>query len=119
MPWFTVVVRLTLLGFVPSYVEQNAALFAAIRRWRRKAARYWSKTPFLDVRFNEDEPVLTKIDVHSTRAICTDGREKVLRLQPVRDIIQFLAVPSKEDRARSWSISNTNNITLVILGAIA
>ena len=52
------------------------------------------------------------------RAVRTDGREEVLRFEPMRDIIQFLAIPRKENRACSWSVSNSNNVTLYNFGTV-
>ena len=46
------------------------------------------------------------------RPICTYGREKILRLQAVSDIFEFLTVAGKENRSGSWPVADPDDIPL-------
>jgi hypothetical protein len=60
--------------------QKNAALFRAVRGRGSQAARHRGQTPFLDICLDEDETRLTEINMHRSGAVCSDGREEVLRL---------------------------------------
>lgn len=47
-----------------------------------------------------------------TRSVGTNRGEEVLRLESVCNVVQFLAITSKEECACSWSISNSDNVSL-------
>lgn len=98
--------------------EEDTALLAAV--WRRwcKTTGHRRKSPLLDVRFNEDEAHLTKIDLDVARSIRADCWEEVLTLETVCDIFQLLSIACEEDRAGPWSVAYTYNISLLIYGRI-
>lgn len=99
-------------------LEKNTALLGAVRGWRREAAGNGGEAPFLDVGLDEDESRLAQVDVHSSRAVGADSREEVLRLEPVDDFLELLAVASKEDGTGPGSVSNADDVALDEAGAV-
>jgi hypothetical protein len=97
---------------LPPSLEKDASSFRSVGRWWSEGACHWSQAPFLDVCLNENEPCLTKVDVDDAWPVCAHSGEEVLRLEPVSDVIQLLAVPGKENRARPWSVSYADNVAL-------
>ncbi len=98
--------------------QEDAALFAAVWRWGREAAHHGRQTPFLDVRFDEDEAHLPEVDVHRARTVGADGGEEVLRLQPVCDVVQLFTVAGEEDGPHAWPISDPYDIPLHVLRSV-
>ena len=98
----------------PARLKQYTTLLTPIRGWWRKTARHGRQTPFLNIRFNEDEAGLAKVDVHRTRPVCADGGKEVLGLQTVGYVIEFLAVASKEDGTRAGAVANAYHVALYI-----
>ena len=91
--------------------EENTALLAAVR-WRRgETACHGRKTPLLDIRFDKDEAHLAKVDLYVAGAVGADCREEVLRLEPVSNIVELLAVAGEEDSTASWPIAYSDYIT--------
>jgi hypothetical protein len=82
-------------AFSPGF-EQYAALLASIRRWRGKTAGHWSQTPFLDIGFDKHEAHLAKVHMHRARPVGPNGWEEILRLEPVRDVVDLLPVAGEE-----------------------
>lgn len=102
----------------PAGFQEDAALFAAVWRWGCEAAHHGGQTPFLDVRFDEDEAHLPEIDVHRARTVGADGGEEVLRLQPVCDVVQLFPVTSEEDGPHARPISDPYDIPLHVLRSV-
>jgi hypothetical protein len=98
-------------GFASAF-QEDASLFAAIRRGWSQAAGCRCQSPFLDIRFDVNESQLPKVDVHPAGSIGANGWEEILRLEPVSNVFQFLSVARKEYRAGSWSIANSYNVAL-------
>jgi hypothetical protein len=92
--------------------QQYATLLRSIRWRRSQASSHRSQTPFLDVCLDENEAGLTKVDVNSSRTICTDRREEVLRLEPVNNLLELFTIASEEDSTGSRTITYPNDITL-------
>lgn len=106
------------VSVLPSSFQKNVALLRSIWRWRCQAASHRCETPLLDVGFDEDEAGLAKVDVDGAGTIGSDGREEVLGLETMDDILQFLSVASEEDCARARAIANTYDIALHVLGTV-
>ena len=104
--------NLSLPGPFSSSFEKDAALLTSIGRRRGETSRHWRQTPFFNIRFDEDEATLPKIDVYSTRAISTHSRKEILGLQAMSNIIKLLTVTSEEEAAGSWAVANANHIAL-------
>lgn len=98
--------------------QENTTLLTSVRWRRRQRARHGRQSPFLHVCLDEDEPHLPKVHVHLARAISSDRREEVLGFQAVCDVLELLAVASEENRSRSRSVANTNDITLDVRRAV-
>lgn len=107
--------RVSILG---TCFQQNASLLRAIWWWRCETASHRGQAPFLDVGFDEDEASLAKVDVDYGGTVGTDGGEEVLRLEPMHNLIELLAVPGEEDGACPRSITNADNIALHKLGPV-
>lgn len=103
---------------LPARLKQDTALLTPIRGWRRKTARHRRQTPFLNIRFDEDEAGLAEVDMHRTRAVCADGGEEVLGLETVCYIVEFLAVASEEDGARAGAVADAYHVALYVGGAV-
>lgn len=99
-------------------LEKNTALLGAVRGWRCEATGDGGETPFLDVGLDEDESGLAQVDVNSGRTVGADSREEVLRLEPMHDFLELLAVASEEYGAGSGSISNADDIALDETGTV-
>lgn len=54
-----------------------------------------------------------------TWSIGSNRREKVLRLEVVRNFIKLFTVSREEDATSPWSITHSNNITLYELGTVS
>ena len=98
----------------PARLKQDTTLLTPIRGWWRKTARHRRQTPFLNIRFNENEAGLAEVDVHRTRAVCADGGKEVLGLETVGYVIKFLAVASKEDGARARAVADAYHVALYV-----
>ena len=84
---------------LPSRFKQNTSLLAAVRWWRSKTARHRGESPLLDIRLNENKPHLPEVYVDMTWSIGSHGREEILALQIVCDLVQLFAVSCEEDAA--------------------
>ena len=93
-------------------LEENAALLRTIWRWRCERPSHGSETPLFNIGFDEDKASLTKVDMNNAGSVRADRGEEVLRLQAVYHILQLLSVSSKENRATSGAVTDTNNIAL-------
>lgn len=100
-------------------VQENRALFAPVGRWRCQAASLRSKTPLLHVGFNENESHLSEIDMHLARSLSTDGREEVLSLEAMCNIVKFLAVAGEENGSGAGPVANSNDVSLDICWSIS
>jgi hypothetical protein len=56
--------------------------------------------------------------MHDAGAIRTDGGEEVLRLEPVDDIVELLAVAREEQGSRARTVADADNVSLNILRAV-
>ena len=102
----------------PACLKQDTTLLASIWWWWRKTPRHRRQTPFLDIRFDEDEAGLAKIDVYGARAICADSGEEVLGFETVCYVVQLFAVAGEEDGARAGAITDSYNVALGVGGAV-
>ena len=102
----------------PTGLEQDAALFTAVW-WRRcQTACCGCQPPFLDVGFDEDKATLPEIDVHGAGSVGADSRKEIRCFEAVRHIVELLAIASEEDRAGAWSVADSDNISLHVLGTV-
>lgn len=92
--------------------QENAALFGAIRRRRSETAGHRSQTPFLDVGLDKYEARLAQVDVHGGRAVGADSRKEVLRLEPVHNLVELLAVAGEENGAGPRPVANADDVAL-------
>lgn len=99
-------------------IEENRALLAAIRGRGSQAASHGCQSPLLDIRFDEDEAHLTKIHMHLAGAVGADRWKEVVRLEAVRDIVQLLTVAREENRPCARPISDANDVSLNVCGAV-
>lgn len=105
---------LALANPISATFEKNAALLAAVwGRWG-EAASHRSQSPLLDIGFDKDETHLAKVDLDVTWPVGSDGREEVLRLEAVGNIIQLLAVASEKDSSGAGSVADSYNVSLLI-----
>ncbi|KAI6770773.1 hypothetical protein HG531_009628 [Fusarium graminearum] len=95
-----------------------ALLIRSVRGRRGQASSDRSETPLLDVGLDEDETSLSEVDVNSSRAVCTDGREEVLCLETVDYLFELLAIAREEDSTGSRTVTHANNIALYQWGTI-
>lgn len=102
----------------PARLKQDTTLLTSIRGWRRKTPRHRRQTPFLDIRFDENEAGLAEVDVHGARAVCADGGEEVLSFETVGYVVEFFAVASEEDGARAGAVADAYNVALDVGGAV-
>ena len=102
----------------PASLEQDAALFAAVRWWWRKTASHGREAPFLHVCLNENKTHLPEIHMHCTRAISANRREEVLAFEIVREFVKARAVPGEEDRARPGFVTDTDHVALNVCWSI-
>ena len=102
----------------PARLKQDTTLLTSIRGWWRKTPRHRRQTPFLDIRFDEDEAGLAEVDVHGARAVCANGGEEVLSFETVSYVVEFFAVASEEDGARPGAIADAYNVALDVGGAV-
>ena len=102
----------------PARLKQDTTLLTPIRGWWRKTPRHRRQTPFLDIRFDEDEAGLAKIHVHSAGAVCADGGEEILSFETVGYIVEFFAVASEEDGARAGAVADAYHVALDVGGAV-
>jgi hypothetical protein len=112
------IASLATLGTFSSGFKQNAALFAAVWRWRGEASCHWGQAPLLHVCFDEDESHLSKVDMHRARPICSNRWKEVLGFEVVGNVVKLLPVSSKEDGSSPWPISYANHVTLCELRRI-
>jgi hypothetical protein len=87
-------------------LEQDAASLRTIRRRRRERSHHRRESPFLDVRFDEDESSLTEVDVHAARAVRADRRKHVALVEPDKGILELFPVPSEEDSSGPRTIAD-------------
>jgi hypothetical protein len=106
------------IGTLSPSFEKDAALLATIRWWWRKTSGHWCQPPLFHVRFDKNKTHLTKINMHSTRSVGAHGWEEVLRLDAMHNIFKFLSIPGEENSPGPWSIAQSYNIALNILGTI-
>lgn len=106
------------VSIFPTRLEQDAALLAAIRRRRRKAASHGCQTPLLDIGFDKDKAGLSEVYMHDARAVCADRGEEVGCLEAVSDVFQLLAVARKENSSSPWPVSNTYHVALNNAGSV-
>lgn len=104
--------RCAYIAVLVASLEEDAALLRTIRRWWRKRACDGSKTPLLDVGFNEDETSLSEVDMHNSWTDGADGREEVGRLQTVDNLLKFLTVAGEEDGASTRAVAYADNVAL-------
>lgn len=67
--------------------QQYAPLLGAVRRRGCERSGNRGEAPFLDVGLDEHEAGLAEVDVDDTGTVCADGREEVMRLEPVRNVL--------------------------------
>lgn len=101
----------TLCSF-PASFKKNTALFASIRGRGSETASHRRQTPFLYICFDEDETRLSKVYVNCAGPVGSNSREKILGLEAMSDILQFLAVSSEEYCPGPRSISYADDIPL-------
>ena len=77
-----------------------------------------SKTPLLYVGLNEDKAHLSKVDMNLARSLGSNGREEVLSLESMCNIVEFLAIASEKDCPSARPISNSNDISLNVSGTV-
>ena len=102
----------------PARLKQDTTLLTSIRGWWRKTPRHRRQTPFLDIRFDEDEAGLAEVDVHGARAVCADGGEEVLSFETVGYIVEFFAIASEEDGARAGAVADAYHVALDVGRAV-
>lgn len=93
-------------------------MLATIGWGRGEAASHWGQAPFFDIRFNEHEPHLSKINMNAAGAVGPDCWEEILTAVVVSHILQLLAISSEEDRARPGAVSNTDHVALEEWGTV-
>ena len=101
-----------------SCFQQNTALLTAVRRWWSQAASHRRKAPFLDISFNKNKTALAKIDMYGARTVGTDGWKEVLCLEPMSNVVKFLAIAGEEYTAGSGTVADPNHIALHEVGTI-
>lgn len=111
-------VTLPLPHALPSALEQNATLLAAVWRRGRKTAGHRSQAPFLDIGFDEDEAHLAEVHVDVARAVGADGREEVLGFQAVGDVFELFAVAREEDGSGAWTVADADHVALFVGGCV-
>lgn len=111
-------VALSLSLSFPARFKQDTTLLTSIRGWWRETPRHRRQTPFLDIRFDENEAGLAEVDVHGARAVCTDGGEEVLGFETVGYVVEFFAVTSKEYGARAGAVADAYHVALDVRGAV-
>ena len=99
-----------------SNVEENAATLAAVRRGRGKSTNTRGKTPFLDIRLDENKAGLSKVDMDATGPVCADRREEVPPGEPNEGILCLSAIPGKENGSGTGTVSNAENVALLEQG---
>ena len=102
---------------LPGLEEDTPMLRAVGRRWGERAV-HWCQTPFLHVRFDEDEAELAKVHVHGARAVCAECGEEVEGFEAVRYVVEFFAVAREEDGAAAGTVPNTYHVTLDVGGPV-
>jgi hypothetical protein len=105
---------LTLTNALSATLEENAALFTAVWWWGCKTASHRSKPPLLNIGFNKDKAHLAEIDLDVARAVGSDCREEVLRLETMCDIFQLFPVASEEDGSGTRSVAYSDNVSLLV-----
>lgn len=103
---------------IPPCFKKNTSLLTSVRWGRRKTARHRRKTPFLDIRLDEDEAALTEVDVYGTRPVGADCGKEILRLEAVGDVLEFLAVAGEEDGPGAWAVADAYHVPLDVFGAV-
>lgn len=84
------------ISILPARLKQDAAGLGAIGWWRSQRSGHGCQAPFFYVGFDEDKASLSKVDVYGCGAVGAYGGEKVWILDAVYDVVQFLAIASKE-----------------------
>jgi hypothetical protein len=102
----------------PAGLEQDAALLATIGWGRGQAPCHGGQPPFLHIGFNEYEAHLAKIDMNGAGTIGPNCWKQILGAVVVGDILQLLAIASKEDCPRARSVADADDIALEERGAI-
>lgn len=93
-------------------LEQDAALFAAVGRRRRKAARHRRQAPLLNVCLDEHKAHLAEVDVHRAWPVGADAWKQILRLEAVCDIVQLPAVAGEKYRAGARPVADADDVAL-------
>lgn len=86
-------------------------------RWG-EGARCRRETPFLDVRFDENEAKLAEVNMDRGGTIGADGREEVQGFEAVCGVVKFFAVAREEDGACAWTVADADDVTLVEGGRV-
>ena len=102
----------------PACLKQDTTLLTSIWGWWRKTPRHRRQTPFLNIRFDEDEAGLAKIDVHGARAVCADSGEEILGFETVGYVVELFAVAGEEDGTRAGAVADSYNVALDVGGAV-
>lgn len=68
--------------------------------------------------FDEDEAHLAEVNVHLAGSVGADRREPVLRLVPVTDVLELLAVAREEHSARARAVSDAYDVALYVFGPV-
>ena len=113
-----IVLALSLSLSFPACLKQDTTLLTSIRGWWRKTPRHRCQTPFLDIRFDEDEARLAEVDVHGARAVCADGGEEVLSFETVSYIVELFAVASEENGACAGAVADAYHVALDVGRAV-
>jgi hypothetical protein len=98
--------------------QQNATLLRSVRGWGSQTSSNGGETPFLDVGLDKDESSLSEVDVDSSRAVCADGGEEVLRLETVDYLFELLTIACEEDSTSPRSVTHADNIALYQWGPV-
>lgn len=110
--------KLWLVYTVSTRLQQNAALFTPVGWRRRKATGHRGKTPFLNIRLDEHETHLAKVDVDGARTIGANCGKEILCFEVVGHLFQLLSISREEYASRPRPVSNANNIALHIFRTV-
>ena len=103
---------------IPTRFEEDASLFTSVWWWGSETSCHRGQTPLFDIRFYENEPTLPKINVNCTRSVRADGGEEILGFETVSNVVKLFAVPGEKDGACSGAVTDANDITLDVFGAV-
>lgn len=91
-----VAVRGSSVSVFPARLEQNAAGLGAIGWRRSQRSGHGCQAPLLDICLDEDKASLSKVDVYGCGAVGAYGGKEVRIFYAVYDVVQLLAIASKE-----------------------